>query len=113
MASPAKRRRQLQAHVRPQPARALRLVALSRRIVDLPLVPLDASFQGGRNSEHLAQNVAIWILHGDGTIVIREPSVAAFHPVLLPRHPHRKPRTFRSEERRVGKECRSRWSPYH
>ena len=20
---------------------------------------------------------------------------------------------FRSEERRVGKECRSRWSPYH
>src|SRR6516165_3037891 len=24
-----------------------------------------------------------------------------------------KPRLFRSEERRVGKECRSRWSPYH
>ena len=23
------------------------------------------------------------------------------------------PFTFRSEERRVGKECRSRWSPYH
>ena len=23
------------------------------------------------------------------------------------------PRRFRSEERRVGKECRSRWSPYH
>jgi len=22
-------------------------------------------------------------------------------------------RPFRSEERRVGKECRSRWSPYH
>ena len=22
-------------------------------------------------------------------------------------------REFRSEERRVGKECRSRWSPYH
>jgi len=22
-------------------------------------------------------------------------------------------RCFRSEERRVGKECRSRWSPYH
>ena len=22
-------------------------------------------------------------------------------------------RSFRSEERRVGKECRSRWSPYH
>src|SRR5256885_8255870 len=25
----------------------------------------------------------------------------------------RKPQTSRSEERRVGKECRSRWSPYH
>ena len=23
------------------------------------------------------------------------------------------PELFRSEERRVGKECRSRWSPYH
>ena len=23
------------------------------------------------------------------------------------------PQTKRSEERRVGKECRSRWSPYH
>ena len=23
------------------------------------------------------------------------------------------PFTLRSEERRVGKECRSRWSPYH
>ena len=23
------------------------------------------------------------------------------------------PIMFRSEERRVGKECRSRWSPYH
>ena len=22
-------------------------------------------------------------------------------------------KTLRSEERRVGKECRSRWSPYH
>src|SRR2546422_2421693 len=29
---------------------------------------------------------------------------AAHHPLLFP---------ARSEERRVGKECRSRWSPYH
>ena len=28
-----------------------------------------------------------------------------FNAILLP--------TGRSEERRVGKECRSRWSPYH
>ena len=25
----------------------------------------------------------------------------------------RRDRSVRSEERRVGKECRSRWSPYH
>ena len=29
--------------------------------------------------------------------------------VHMPNHVH----TMRSEERRVGKECRSRWSPYH
>src|SRR5687767_4804882 len=29
----------------------------------------------------------------------------------IPGIPHVDP--FRSEERRVGKECRSRWSPYH
>ena len=29
-------------------------------------------------------------------------------------HPiHKSLSEFRSEERRVGKECRSRWSPYH
>src|ERR1035438_5356188 len=27
--------------------------------------------------------------------------------------PHRRFPSVRSEERRVGKECRSRWSPYH
>src|SRR2546430_13058201 len=30
--------------------------------------------------------------------------------ILCLQHPHR---AARSEERRVGKECRSRWSPYH
>ena len=28
-------------------------------------------------------------------------------------HPHQAQQPKRSEERRVGKECRSRWSPYH
>ena len=31
----------------------------------------------------------------------------------LKHQPHYATRTTRSEERRVGKECRSRWSPYH
>src|SRR5947209_15559902 len=36
-------------------------------------------------------------------LVPREPATT-FRPL---------PRYTRSEERRVGKECRSRWSPYH
>ena len=32
-------------------------------------------------------------------------------PVRVERRPYQF--TYRSEERRVGKECRSRWSPYH
>ena len=33
---------------------------------------------------------------------------------LWPKKPkHKTEAILRSEERRVGKECRSRWSPYH
>ena len=35
-------------------------------------------------------------------LALPDPSATIGEPVL-----------FRSEERRVGKECRSRWSPYH
>ena len=35
---------------------------------------------------------------------LREPSFGHQYPDKI---------FFRSEERRVGKECRSRWSPYH
>src|SRR2546421_11044313 len=34
-------------------------------------------------------------------------------PGLIDVHTHMTMYTDRSEERRVGKECRSRWSPYH
>jgi len=38
-----------------------------------------------------------------GLVAEALPSLLARGPVAL----------YRSEERRVGKECRSRWSPYH
>src|SRR5258707_3621806 len=41
----------------------------------------------------------------------REPSDRC--RVLERAQPIRQPDIDRSEERRVGKECRSRWSPYH
>src|SRR5260221_8926245 len=34
-------------------------------------------------------------------------------PSIVPRLVDRATNPMRSEERRVGKECRSRWSPYH
>src|SRR5256885_15398767 len=39
-----------------------------------------------------------------------EPKVELADLMLLSRQMHT---LLRSEERRVGKECRSRWSPYH
>src|SRR5574341_2121382 len=47
------------------------------------------------------------------------PSPAEFKEMLIRVHHYIKQNfedvgsRFRSEERRVGKECRSRWSPYH
>ena len=41
------------------------------------------------------------------------PILEAYHPVDTAAGTPGAPATTRSEERRVGKECRSRWSPYH
>ena len=43
----------------------------------------------------------------DGTVLI---SARTFHDVPDIKNSNT---FYRSEERRVGKECRSRWSPYH
>src|SRR5256885_5734506 len=42
----------------------------------------------------------------------RHGGMIAFYPTVFIKHP-RLFELHRSEERRVGKECRSRWSPYH
>ena len=43
---------------------------------------------------------------------VRTPALSFVRPRNLDHQPLL-PQTQRSEERRVGKECRSRWSPYH
>ena len=43
---------------------------------------------------------------------IIEESIAKGETRVQTRFPP-EPNGYRSEERRVGKECRSRWSPYH
>ena len=56
----------------------------------------------------LVTAVVIWIIRV--TLDPMEP-----HLVFIQQIEQTTPefRIFRSEERRVGKECRSRWSPYH
>src|SRR3712207_9238931 len=58
----------------------------------------------------------------EGTLrMMKEPTKALrptnrdsrFSPSPPKRSSERAPTARRSEERRVGKECRSRWSPYH
>src|SRR5256885_14792120 len=43
----------------------------------------------------------------------RPPSARRCGTAGPPCRPQARRRAARSEERRVGKECRSRWSPYH
>ena len=43
----------------------------------------------------------------------REGKSVGFVPTMGYLHEGHKSLIDRSEERRVGKECRSRWSPYH
>ena len=52
----------------------------------------------------------MWVLITVGFFIM-----ATGHPVTLPQFDSFELRLafWRSEERRVGKECRSRWSPYH
>src|SRR2546430_17200428 len=74
------------------------------------------------------QTCALPIFTSAFTMAMRKQLVKELAPLrkdALPRHPWRKWADVeaessrmpggqsRSEERRVGKECRSRWSPYH
>src|SRR2546421_9829178 len=55
---------------------------------------------GNHELEYYTSNTKNAAMDGAGNLVI-----TAVKETLAPR--------YRSEERRVGKECRSRWSPYH
>ena len=55
-----------------------------------------------------ASSRSIFVLNS--TLILLLPFRDVESIFLIPSAP---PITSRSEERRVGKECRSRWSPYH
>ena len=48
-----------------------------------------------------------------GVTILKAKLRSAVRTFLKEKHPLKTEAEERSEERRVGKECRSRWSPYH
>src|SRR2546428_11545070 len=85
-----------------------------------------AAFTPGRartRSSNCWKNDAIWgfLYFADGNGILHVNTLSGLKPGLTARKRRKlsinKPaptsNTNRSEERRVGKECRSRWSPYH
>src|SRR5256885_14868656 len=55
---------------------------------------------------------AIWRAYKRGA-TFANPCFTQIHPTCIPESGPHQSKLTRSEERRVGKECRSRWSPYH
>ena len=57
------------------------------------------------------------VVNGEGFIMAINPVMLQFgeekFPEIYSDYKNLKNSISRSEERRVGKECRSRWSPYH
>ena len=49
----------------------------------------------------------------DERVLIPRPETEELVDLILEENPSKELKVLRSEERRVGKECRSRWSPYH
>src|SRR3712207_9340214 len=75
-----------------------------------PLTPGNIALSGSRTSSKARSH---WMEERIENLPVMSLEVKPGDPVGT-----RKPRTglscsSRSEERRVGKECRSRWSPYH
>ena len=73
-------------------------------VVREPHYPLQLSKELGISQQAVVKNLAL--MEREGLVEsYRESSNRGTNRILY--------KTTRSEERRVGKECRSRWSPYH
>ena len=66
---------------------------------------------GNTNIDVSVVSLGTWGLGGGSVWTDKESSVADAKNLLAACREHGV--NYRSEERRVGKECRSRWSPYH
>ena len=81
---------------------------LLKNWLEIPLMEKDKIYQRQDMIEFFLKNINV--LHK-----LKEHPACFFGRMLLAlrQHRHEGLRHRRSEERRVGKECRSRWSPYH
>ena len=70
-------------------------------------------FWDGNKRTSLMLANKILISAGAGIMTITDKYMEQFNVLLLEYYNTGKSSELRSEERRVGKECRSRWSPYH
>src|ERR1041385_7065054 len=96
---------------------------LFRRVIDTLRTTDDPVARAYLDSARVNRDSAWAAFQRGDTAAARAFRKAAFRDVLsavielFPDAPQRtgaaRPGTARSEERRVGKECRSRWSPYH
>ena len=59
----------------------------------------------GQKSLYVGKVRDVYNIKDESLVMVVTDRISAFDVVL--------PKGIRSEERRVGKECRSRWSPYH
>ena len=75
----------------------------------------EAKAQANLNHTNIATLYSFLQVEGTSLIVMEYVDGETFDQMIRRRGPipHEESVPLRSEERRVGKECRSRWSPYH
>ena len=101
----------LRKHPDTPKTRAKQWITAGRVSVDPPVLDCDAAIAAGSVGPGLDRDVPLPepTGNGSGAGARRDDRV---DQVVLERWAATAP-PVRSEERRVGKECRSRWSPYH
>ena len=92
----------------------LQSLKLSHNSKIKPMAKFTGNKQIVRCSWHNPDTGALFTAGEASILSVWKPSVVEeLKSTVKPMRKDRKRKSTRSEERRVGKECRSRWSPYH